>query len=116
MSTMTDGVNKLPPQNLEAEQSVLGCLLIDKEAIIKVADILRPEDFYKEVHGLILEAMYELFEKHEPIDLLSIASKLRDKNQLESVGGQSYIASLANAVPSASHVVSYAQMIQKKAT
>ncbi|HLC64249.1 MAG TPA: replicative DNA helicase [Patescibacteria group bacterium] len=113
---MPERVNKLPPQNLEAEQSVLGCLLIDKEAIIKVADILKPEDFYKEAHGTIFEAILDLYEKHEPIDLLSLANRLRDKNQLEMVGGQAYVASLANTVPTASHVVSYAQIVQKKAT
>src|SRR3989344_8236460 len=113
---MAERVNKLPPQNLEAEQSVLGCLLIDKEAIIKVADILKPEDFYKEAHGTIFEAILDLYEKHEPIDLLSLANRLRDKNQLEMVGGQAYVASLANTVPTASHVVSYAQIVQKKAT
>ncbi len=113
---MAEAITKLPPQNLEAEQSVLGCLLIDKEAIIKVGDILKTEDFYKEAHGTILEAMLDLFDKHEPIDLLSLANRLREKNQLEAVGGQSYIASLANAVPTASHVVSYAQIVQKKAT
>ena len=113
---MPEQTGKLPPQNLEAEQSVLGCLLIDKEALTKVADILRPEDFYKENHGLILEAMYELYEKREPIDLLSLSNRLRDKNQLEQVGGQSYLASLTNAVPTASNVAFYAQIVQKKAT
>lgn len=113
---MPEEFTKLPPQNLEAEQSVLGCLLIDKEAITKVADILKPEDFYKDIHGWILQAMYELDEKHEPIDLLSLANRLREKNQLEEVGGQTYLASLANVVPTASNVENYAQIVQKKAT
>ena len=81
-----------------------------------MADILKPEDFYKEAHGTIFEAILDLYEKHEPIDLLSLANRLRDKNQLEMVGGQAYVASLANTVPTASHVVSYAQIVQKKAT
>ena len=113
---MTDGVNKLPPQNLEAEQSVLGCLLIDKEAIIKIADIVKPEDFYKEAHGLIFEAILDLYEKREPVDLLSLANRLREKNQLELVGGQGYLATLTNAVPTASHVITYATIVQKKST
>ncbi|MFA6304363.1 MAG: replicative DNA helicase [Patescibacteria group bacterium] len=113
---MAEGSIKIPPQNLEAEQSVLGCLLIDKEAITKVADILRPEDFYRETNGLILESMYDLYEKREPIDLLSLANRLREKNQLDTIGGQSYLANLTNMVPTASHVLSYAQIIQKKAT
>jgi replicative DNA helicase len=113
---MADSLNKLPPQNNDAEQSVLGALLIDKEAITKVADLITPEDFYKDSHQAILEAMYDLYEQHEPIDLLSLANRLREKNQLEMVGGQSYLATLANSVPTASHVVSYAHIVQKKAT
>jgi len=113
---MTDLINKIPPQNLEAEQSVLGCLLIDKDAIIKIADILRPEDFYKDIHGYILEAMYDLYDKREPIDILSLSNRLKEKGYIEAVGGQSYLASLANAVPTASHVTTYAKIIQKKAT
>ncbi|HAH04245.1 TPA: replicative DNA helicase [Candidatus Komeilibacteria bacterium] len=113
---MSENLNKIPPQNLEAEQSVLGCLLIDKESITKTADVINSEDFYKEAHQLIFEAMLELYEKREPIDLLSLSNRLREKNQLETVGGQSYIASLANAVPTASNVVTYATIIQKKAT
>jgi len=107
---------KLPPQNLEAEQSVLGCLLIDKEAITKIGDILRPEDCYRDANGWILEAMYELNEKREPIDLLSLANRLKEKNRLEQVGGQAYLSSLANAVPTASNVAHYAEIVQKKAT
>jgi len=107
---------RIPPQNIEAEQSILGCLLIDKDAIVKVADIVKPDDFYKDTHGWILEAMYELFEKRQPIDLLSLSNRLREKNQLEKAGGQAYIASLASSVPTASNVVNYAQIVQKKAT
>ena len=107
---------KLPPQNLEAEQSVLGCLLIDKEAITKIGDILRPEDCYRDANGWILESMYELNEKREPIDLLSLANRLKEKNRLEQVGGQAYLSSLANAVPTASNVAHYAEIVQKKAT
>ena len=113
---MSQGLNKIPPQNNEAEQSVLGCLLIDKEAITKVADILRPEDFYKDSHLMILESMYELYEKREPIDLLSLANRLEEKKQLEAVGGQAYLATLTNSVPTAAHVISYAKIVQKKAT
>lgn len=112
----TDLIEKLPPQNLEAEQSVLGSLLIDKEAIVKVADILSSQDFYREIHGMIYEAMLELFEKREPIDILSLAGRLEEKGQLEIIGGRGYLAELTNAVPTASHVVSYAQIVQKKAT
>ncbi len=109
-------LGKIPPQNVEAEQSVLGSLLIDKEAIVKIADIVRPEDFYKDTHRLIFEAMLELYEKREPIDVLSLTSRLKDRNQLEAIGGRSYLATLTNVVPSASNIVSYARIVQHKAT
>lgn len=112
----TTPIEKLPPQNLEAEQSVLGSLLIDKDAIVKIADILSAKDFYKEAHGIIFESMLDLYEKREPIDILSLSSRLQEKGQLETIGGRGYLAELTNAVPTASHVVSYAQIIRKKAT
>lgn len=107
---------KLQPQNLEAEQSVLGSLLIDSDAIIKVADIITGDDFYKPSHQKIYEACLALYEKKEPIDTLSLASILEDRKQLTEIGGRSYIAHLANAVPTASNARNYATMIQKKAT
>ena len=109
-------VEKITPQNIEAEQSLLGSLLIDKDAIIRVADIITPDDFYKDSHKIIYEAALDLFGKHEPIDILSLSSKLEEKNKLETVGGRSYLMTLANAVPTASHVVHYANIVQKKAT
>lgn len=109
-------MEKIPPQNLEAEQSALGSLLIDKDAIIKVADILKPEDFYKETNGTIYESMLDLYEKREPVDVISLSNRLQERGQLDAVGGRSYLASLANSVPTSSHVVSYSQIVQKKAT
>lgn len=109
-------IEKIPPQNPEAEQSVLGSLLIDKESITKVADIIRPNDFYKDIHGLIYEAMVELYDSRQPIDVVSLSNKLSEKEQLEIIGGRSYLASLANIVPSSSHIFNYAQIVQKKAT
>jgi len=107
---------KLPPQSIEAEQSLLGCLMLDKNAIIKVADFLTPKDFYKGIHQEIYLACQELFEKGEPIDLLSLANRLKEKGQLETVGGNSYLTELINSVPTASHVLSYAKIIQRKRT
>lgn len=107
---------KITPQNIEAEQSLLGSLLIDKDAIIRVADLVRAEDFYKESHKTIYEAMLELFSKHEPIDLLSLTSRLEEHGKLEEIGGRSYLMTLTNTVPTASHVVHYANIVQKKAT
>jgi len=113
---VADDVTKLPPQNLEAEQSVLGSLLIDKDAITKIADIIQPDDFYKDTNGMIFEAMVELYEHREPIDVVSLSNRLAEKGQLETIGGRSQLANLANAVPTSSHVVSYAEIVQKKAT
>ena len=108
--------DKLPPQNLDAEASTLGALLIDKDAIIKVADLIEPADFYKDANGLIYEAMRELYEQRIPIDLLSLGSRLQEKGQLERVGGHGYLAELTNLVPTASHVAAYAKIVQRKST
>jgi replicative DNA helicase len=107
---------RVPPQNIEAEQSVLGSLMLDKDAIIKIADLLKVGDFYKDDHNDIYEAILELYEEREPIDVLSLSNKLEEKNKLEQVGGSSYLASLVNTVPSATNVVHYAKVVQKKAT
>lgn len=109
-------IDRVPPQNIEAEQSLLGALLIDKEALNRIADVIVPEDFYKSSHEAIFRAMLDLYEKHEPIDLLSLANRLEEKKQLEMTGGRSYLLGLANSVPTSSHVVHYAQIVQKKAT
>src|SRR4030042_5272292 len=94
-------LQKIPPQNIEAEQSVLGCLMLDKNAVIKVADILKPGDFYRQVHNVIFETMIELYENGEPIDLLSITNRLEEKKLLEDVGGASYLKTLVHMGPNA---------------
>ncbi len=106
----------IPPQNLEAEQSLLGSLLIDRDAIIKVADIVRAEDFYRENNQKIYEACLDLFKKREPIDILSLGNRLEELKLLERVGGRSSLASLAAMVPTATHVNHYASIVVKKAT
>jgi replicative DNA helicase len=108
------GEARVPPQNIEAEMSVLGSLMLDKNAIIKIADLVRPDDFYKDAHRLIYETMLELFEEREPIDVLSLSNKLEEKKQIESVGGSSYLTELVNSVPTASNIVHYAKVVQKK--
>jgi len=108
--------DKLPPQSIEAEQSVLGSLLLSKKAILKVADLLKPEDFYRDTHGFIYKTMLELFEKNEPIDVLTVSTKLEAKDLLEKVGGSSYLTTLVNFVPTASNVVHYAKIVQRKKT
>jgi len=107
---------KLVPQNLDAEMSLLGSLLIDKEAIIRIGDITTAEDFYAEKHREIYETMSDLFRKHEPIDILSVTNRLEEKNLIEVIGGRAYLIQLANSVPTASHVQHYAHIVQKKAT
>ncbi len=106
---------KIPPHNLEAEQSLLGALLIDKDAIIKIADLVTPDDFYKDAHGKLFSAMIDLYEKHEPIDLLSLSNLLEERGVLDSIGGRSMIMGLAAIVPNAGNVIHYARIIQKKA-
>jgi len=105
---------KLPPQNLEAEESVLGALMIDKDAIIKVTDILAPGDFYKPAHGKIYTAILTLFEKHQPIDILSITNRLKEEGALVEVGGATYLTELIERVPSASHISHYASLVKEK--
>ncbi len=105
---------KIPPQDIEAEKSLLGSLMLDKEAITKIADILRREDLYKTNHQHIYQAMEDLFTAGEPIDLISVSSKLKERNQLENIGGNTYLTELINTVPTASHVLTYAKIVQKK--
>ena len=90
------GIEKLPPQNIEAEESTLGSLMIDKDAIIKVADILFPEDFYQPQHRFIYETILNLYNQNAPIDVLSLSSRLKEKKQLGEIGGASYLTSLVN--------------------
>ena len=111
-----DAIEKIPPQSLEAEMSLLGSLLIDKEAMLKVADIVKPEDFYKDSHRKICEAILELYSKSEPLDMLTLGTRLEEKGDLEHIGGRAYLAALTNAVPTASNVVHYANIVHKKAT
>lgn len=109
-------VERIPPQNLEAEESLLGSLLIDRDAIVKVADLVTPEDFYRDAHGKIYAAMLDLFRKREPIDVLSVASRLEEQHDLAAAGGRAAIVDLSNAVPTASNVTHYAEIVTKKAT
>lgn len=106
---------RIPPQSLDAEKSVLGSILLDKDAIIKVIDILTPEDFYEERHGLIYEAMLNLFEKRRPVDIVTLSEILESADKIQEVGGSSYLAELVNDTPSAANIVHYAQICRDKA-
>jgi len=105
---------KLPPQDVEAEKCLLGALLLDKNAIVKVVDFLQAKDFYRESHREIYSAIAELFEKGEPVDLLTVSTRLREKKQLDKVGQNSYLTELINSVPTASHILNYAKIVQRK--
>ncbi|MBI2055391.1 MAG: replicative DNA helicase [Candidatus Sungbacteria bacterium] len=105
---------RMPPQSLEAEAALLGSLLLDKEAIWRVVDILEPKDFYKAVHRAIYEAALEVLARREAIDVLSISNRLKEKSQLDEIGGMSYLASLVNTVPTASSAGYYARIVHRK--
>src|SRR3989344_7111889 len=90
--------DRLPTQNIEAEQSVLGALMLGKDTIIRVADLLKPGDFYRQIHNIIFEVMLELYEKSEPIDVLSLTGRLEDRKQIDEIGGPAYLPDLVNRV------------------
>lgn len=112
--TPTIPPDKLPPQHIEAEQSVLGGILIDPNALANVADILEPEDFYKQEHRNIYEAMLELARDRHAVDLVTLSGRLREKALLDKVGGMSYLTELVDRVPTSSHVLHYANLVHKK--
>jgi replicative DNA helicase len=116
MTTNTNTIERLPPQNIEAEESLLGSILLDKDAIIKIADIIHENDFYMDSHNIIFSTIKELYSKHEPIDVLTLSNRLEEKNILDAVGGRSYLARLSNIVATSSHIIHYANIVQKKAT
>ncbi|SPF32464.1 Replicative DNA helicase [Candidatus Desulfosporosinus infrequens] len=106
---------KVPPQNLEAEQAVIGAMMLEPEAGSSVFEMLQPEDFYRDNHRLIFSAIRDLFEKGDPIDLVSVAEILRQQGRLEQVGGISTISEIARSVPSAANVEYYAKLVTEKA-
>ena len=105
---------KIPPQNTEAEASLLGAVLIDTDAIVKIADTVSKEDFYEDRHKRIYEAVLQLYEKHSPIDVLTLSDQLRSTGFLDMVGGASYLTELTNFVPTAAHVEQYAEIVSQK--
>jgi len=110
---MTD-IIKIPPQGTEAEKALLGSLMMDKEGIIKIIDLIKPEDFYKGNHGKIYQAMLDIFEKNEPIDLLTLTQRLKEKGELEEIGGASYLSEILSSVPTPSHIMYYAKIVREK--
>ena len=108
-------IDKLAPQAIDAEQSVLGSILIDRDAILKVADFLRPVDFYRQQHADIYESMLALHGQREPIDLITLGDELTRRERLDDVGGPAYLANLMNVVPTAVHVEHYGRIVERKA-
>lgn len=112
---MSDLIDKVPPHSLEAEQSVLGSMLLEREAIITGVEYLKPEDFYREHHQKIFRAMVDLSDRGEPVDLVTLSEELRQRNHLEVVGGASYLTKIVDIVPTAANVSSYAAIVKEKA-
>lgn len=108
-------LDRVPPQSVEAEQSVLGAMLIEKEAISKVAEMLQPEDFYREAHRLVYQAVQSLFNRNEAVDIITVTEQLRKEDKLEAAGGIAYVTSLANAMPTAANVMYHARIVEEKA-
>jgi replicative DNA helicase len=115
MADKSNANGKIPPQNLDAEKSLLGAVLIDEEVLAGAAEITHAHDFYDKNHGLIFAGMMRLFEKHKPVDLLTLTDELKRKDELELVGGSAYLTELTNYVPTAAHASAYAEMIAQTA-
>jgi len=109
-------IEKLPPQNIEAEKSLLGALLLDKDAAMKITGLVQSDDFYRDNHSAIFASMLKLFDNRSPIDLVTLTDQLEKNKMLDKIGGASYIATLANSVTTAAHVVEYANIVSQKAT
>ena len=105
----------MPPHDLDAEKSVLGALLIDRDAIVKVVEFLRPHHFYRDAHMDVYEAIMNLFERREPADLITVPAELRKLNKLETAGGVTYLSELVNSVPTAANIETYARIIKDAA-
>ena len=114
MATLDDNLRKIPPQNLEAESSVLGGILLENDAINVVLESLRAEDFYRESHRKIFRAMIELSDRSEPVDIITLSECLKNRSELEAVGGSAYLASLNDFVPTAANISYYARIVREK--
>jgi replicative DNA helicase len=108
-------IGKIPPHSIEAEQSVLGAMLLDREAIISASGQIKPEDFYRDSHREVFEAVMELFEKGEPVDLVTLTEQLRQRNTLEAVGGVGFLTDISSSVPTTANAAHYARIIREKA-
>ena len=114
---MTDEkiTERVTPQNLDAEKSLLGAILINDEALADVTEIVKPQDFYDERHRHIYGAMWNLYEHHRPVDILTVKSELKSKKLTQKAGGTSYLAELSGYVPTAANATAYADLVKKAA-
>ena len=115
MADVTENLHRLPPQNLDAEASILGGVLLDNDAINSVIELVNPDDLYRESHRKIFRAMVELWDRNEPVDLITLSDHLKAKGELETVGGSAYLAELASQVPTAANIAYYARIVREKA-
>ncbi len=116
MATLADLLtSKIPPHSLEAERAVLGGMLLDRESLPKAVELLKPADFYKEGHRKIFDSMLALFERNEPVDLLTISEELRRRSELDEVGGPAALGALAEEAATAAHLLSYGAIVREKA-
>jgi len=113
-SNSQSGAVRIPPHSLEAEKSVIGSIMLDSEAMHEVADILGEEDFYHDKNRIIYKTIFDLFERHDPIDFLFVSNRLKDQKVLDEVGGNGYLTELVNSVPSASNAKYYAEIVHRK--
>lgn len=111
-----DEKGRIPPQNTDAEASLLGSVLIDADALGRIADKIHANDFYDQRHQIIYEAMISLYNSHKPVDLLTLSNQLEEKKQLSDAGGSSYLTELTNTVPTSAHIEQYAEIVTQKST
>ena len=107
-------IDRVPPQNIEAEQAVLGAMMIDKEAISKATEILRENDFYRQDHRAVYQVVVDLFSKNQAVDMVTVTEALKREGKLEDVGGIQFITYLANAVPTAANITYHAKIVEEK--
>jgi replicative DNA helicase len=115
MADKTVPAGKVPPQNLDAEMSLLGAVLIDEEVLADITEHVKPKDFYDKRHAVIYDAIMRLYEKNKPVDLLTLTDELKRKKELDEIGGSAYLTELTNYVPTAAHAESYAEIVAQKA-
>jgi replicative DNA helicase len=114
MKELETTLDRLPPQNIEAEKSVLGAILLENEAIAAALESLTPDDFYRDSHKKIFQAMLELYKKNEPIDLITLTEQMRKNDQLEAIGGASYLSSIVNLVPTSANIRYHSKIVKEK--